>query len=90
MIYAVFDTNVLVSALITHNSESSTVRVVKAIAENQIVPLYNEEIVREYYEVLHREKFGIKGVDTSLLINMIIQFFAVARNENIKYCKSII
>lgn len=73
MIYAVFDTNVLVSALITHNSESSTVRVVKAIAEKQIVPLYNKEIVREYYEVLHREKFGIQGVDSSLLINMIIQ-----------------
>ena len=73
MIYAVFDTNVLVSALITHNSESSTVRVVKAIAEKHIVPLYNEEIVREYYEVLHREKFGIKGVDSSLLIHLIIQ-----------------
>ena len=73
MIYAVFDTNVLVSALITHNSESSTVRVVKAIAEKHIVPLYNEEIVREYYEVLHREKFGIQGVDSSLLIHMIIQ-----------------
>ena len=73
MIYAVFDTNVLVSALITHNSESSTVRVVKAIAEKHIVPLYNEEIVREYYEVLHREKFGIQGVDSSLLIHMIVQ-----------------
>lgn len=73
MIYAVFDTNVLVSALITHNSESSTVRVVKAIAEKHIVPLYNGEIVREYYEVLHREKFGIQGVDSSLLIHMIIQ-----------------
>lgn len=73
MIYAVFDTNVLVSALITHNAESSTVRVVKAIAEKHIVPLYNEEIVREYYEVLHREKFGIQGVDSSLLIHMIIQ-----------------
>ena len=73
MIYAVFDTNVLVSALITHNAESSTVLIVKAIAENRIIPIYNKEILMEYIEVLHREKFNIAETDISLLINLILQ-----------------
>lgn len=45
MIYAVFDTNVLVSALITHNVNASTVKVVEAIGNGKVIPLYNDEIV---------------------------------------------
>jgi predicted nucleic acid-binding protein len=59
MIYAVFDTNVLVSALITHNVNASTVKVVEAIGDGKVIPLYNDEIVAEYDEVLSREKFGL-------------------------------
>lgn len=59
MIYAVFDTNVLVSALITHNVNASTVKVVEAIGNGKVIPLYNDEIVAEYDEVLSREKFGL-------------------------------
>lgn len=59
MIYAVFDTNVLVSALITHNVNASTVKVVEAIGNGKVIPLYNDEIVAEYNEVLSREKFGL-------------------------------
>ena len=33
MTYAVIDTNVLVSALITHNSSSATAKVVKMLTE---------------------------------------------------------
>jgi len=33
MIYAVIDTNVLVSALITHNSEAATAKVVRLLLE---------------------------------------------------------
>ena len=57
MIYAVIDTNVLVSALFTHNTEAATSRVVEALMEGRFVPLYNEEIFAEYNEVLHRAKF---------------------------------
>lgn len=57
MIYAVIDTNVLVSALFTSNIESSTVKVVKALFEGLIVPLYNREIFDEYVDVLNRPKF---------------------------------
>ncbi|MBP3738668.1 MAG: hypothetical protein J6I72_06425 [Muribaculaceae bacterium] len=44
MIYAVIDTNVIVSALLTRNAESSTVKVIEALLCGKIVPLYNEEI----------------------------------------------
>ena len=58
MIYAVIDTNVLVSAIITKNLKSPTLRVMEAVLTKQIVPLYNSDIISEYSEVLHREKFG--------------------------------
>ncbi len=44
MIYAVIDTNVLVSAILTHNLQSPTFRVIDAMLARHIVPLYNEEI----------------------------------------------
>ena len=57
MIYAVIDTNVFVSALLSRHSDSATVQVVNAMLENGICPLYNQEIIDEYQEVLHRGKF---------------------------------
>lgn len=57
MIYAVIDTNVLVSALLTKNVEAATVKVLNAIFQGIIVPMYNSEIIDEYDDVLHRPKF---------------------------------
>lgn len=57
MIYAVIDTNVLVSALFTSNVEAATVKVFKALLQKKIIPLYNEEIYDEYVDVLNRPKF---------------------------------
>lgn len=57
MIYAVIDTNVLVSALFTQNTEVATVKVLDALAQGKIVPLYNDEIISEYIDVLYRSKF---------------------------------
>jgi len=56
--YAVIDTNVLVSALLTKNSDSPVVKVVNAIRENIVIPLFDESILMEYAEVLHRDRFG--------------------------------
>jgi len=63
MIYAVIDTNVLVSALLTHNKQSATIRVMEAMFANKIIPLYNEEIIFEYEDVLHRSKFSFSEFD---------------------------
>ena len=57
MIYAVIDTNVFVSALFSKNINVATVKVLDAIFQGKIVPLYNDEIITEYEEVLHRSKF---------------------------------
>ena len=67
--YAVFDTNVLVSAMITHNPDAPTVKVIEAMALKKIVPLYNEEIVGEYDNVLHRDKFNLLDEIGSILKN---------------------
>lgn len=76
MIYAVFDTNVLVSALITHNVNASTVKVVEAIGNGKVIPLYNDEIVAEYDEVLSRKKFG-------LLKNRVKRLIEALKNKGI-------
>ncbi len=47
MIYAVIDTNALVSALITHNSEAATAKVVKLLMEESFVPLYDSSIIED-------------------------------------------
>jgi putative PIN family toxin of toxin-antitoxin system len=65
MIFAVIDTNVWVSALLTHHIQSATFKVMEAIFAKKIIPLYNEEIIREYTEVLHRPKFGFAESDIS-------------------------
>ena len=59
MIYAVIDTNVFVSAFITHNPEAATSKVVGSLFGGKIKPLYNEEILAEYEEVLSRGHFHI-------------------------------
>lgn len=68
MKYAVIGTNVLASAMITHNAASPTVKVVEAIGKGELVPLYNEEIITEYNDVLSRAKFGLFHLSVARLI----------------------
>jgi len=56
-IYAVIDTNVLVSALLTSEKQSNPLLIFQAIIEEKIVPLFCDEILNEYREVLSRDKF---------------------------------
>ena len=46
--YAVFDTNVLVSSLMSKRKDSPTVALLDYVLDGQIVLLYSEEIVAEY------------------------------------------
>ncbi len=73
MLYVVFDTNVIVSAMVSHNPNAATVKVVEAISLGKIVPLYNEEILAEYDDVLHRTKFNLLDRDVSSMIGTIIK-----------------
>jgi len=58
--YAVIDTNVIVSALLSKKSDTATVQVFRAMFDGTIIPLYHEDILAEYNDVLHREKFHLK------------------------------
>lgn len=57
-IYAVIDTNVLVSALLSRFKETSTVKVFQSLIIGDIIPVYNDDIIQEYRNVLTRQKFG--------------------------------
>ena len=72
--YAVFDTNVLVASLLTKHPDSPTARVVDAISEEKLIPLYNEEILEEYDDVLHRAKFPFSNAAIQNIIQVIRQF----------------
>ena len=52
-IFAVIDTNVLVSALLKWDSIPSLV--VEKIVTGKVIPVLSEEIMNEYTEVLHRK-----------------------------------
>lgn len=70
-VYAVIDTNVLVSALFTRNPESATTKVIRALADGLIIPVYNEQIIDEYQNVLSREKFHITPIERKKLFDFI-------------------
>lgn len=55
--YAVIDTNVLVSALLSSHSEAATVQLIGKLIIGEIIPVYSNEIMCEYQEVLSRKKF---------------------------------
>jgi len=76
--YAVFDTNVLVSSLLTKRSDTATSQVVDAISKGDLIPLYSNEILSEYEEVLQRPKFSFSKERIIRLLEMIRQLgFAV-------------
>lgn len=72
--HAVIDTNVIVAALLTTNQQSATVKVVDALLKGNIKPLYNEDILTEYDDVLRRDKFHFTSETIGFLINEIRRY----------------
>lgn len=72
MIYAVIDTNVIVSAFITRHHDASTVKVLRHVISYDITPMYDEDILDEYRRVLSRKKFKIKADVIDSLIEMFL------------------
>jgi len=65
----VLDTNIIVSSLLTSGPPAS---IVDLAANGKIIPFYTNLILQEYYEVLSRKKFGFSSIQTSRLIDNII------------------
>ena len=72
--YAVIDTNVFISALLSKSANAATVRVLEAMFDGTIVPLYHSDILAEYDEVFHRSKFHFKEETIQLVINAVKQY----------------
>ena len=72
--YAVFDTNVLVSSLLTKNRDSATAKVVDAIASGDLIPLYSQDVIDEYNEVLRRKKFSFSESKVTRLLTLVSQY----------------
>lgn len=66
MFYAILDTNVLVSAMLKANSNPGEV-VIESL-QGKIIPILSPEILGEYTEVLHREKFKFDEQKVEVLL----------------------
>ena len=73
MVYAVIDTNVLVSAIFAVHPDSATVIIRERIMDGTIVPLYNAEIFDEYRDVLARPKFHFPAEMVDAVLDVILQ-----------------
>lgn len=69
-ILAVIDTNVIVSALLDHDRESNPSIILDDILSGIITPLYNDEILSEYRDVLSRDKFSFVESDIENTLNL--------------------
>ena len=72
--YAVIDTNVLVSALLSSKDDSATVQVLGKVLSGEIIPVYSNVITKEYREVLSRKKFGFAGGLIDYLLSAIEKY----------------
>lgn len=72
--YAVIDTNVLVSALLSSHDDAATVLVIGKVFSGEVIPLFSDEILREYHEVLRRTKFHFSERTVSVLLRTIEKY----------------
>ena len=61
--YAVIDTNVVVSAMLKRDSVPA--KIIDLLLAGIIIPVFNEEILSEYEEVLLRPEFGFAQDDVN-------------------------
>ena len=58
-VFAVIDTNVIVSILLNHENGSTMNEIGKLIESGNVIPLYDERMLSEYYSVLNYSKFHL-------------------------------
>ena len=68
---AVIDTNVILSAMITKNETAATVKVLDAVFSEIITPLYHRDILSEYDDVLHRDRFHLSETEIQEVLSYI-------------------
>ncbi|MGN0188356.1 MAG: putative toxin-antitoxin system toxin component, PIN family [Candidatus Cryptobacteroides sp.] len=68
---AVIDTNVLVSGVLTKNELSPTHLILEYIYDGTVTPMLNDEILKEYSDVLNRKKFHLPPDMTAAIVDLI-------------------
>jgi putative PIN family toxin of toxin-antitoxin system len=66
----VLDTNVLASAILSNGPPSV---IVDLMANGKLIPFYNDPIIEEYWNVLHRPKFNFLDKQIDLLLDTIVK-----------------
>lgn len=69
-VWAVIDTNVVVSAIMARHADSAVVKVLEAVFDGRIVPVIHADILKEYREVLARRKFGFSPDKIAAVIDL--------------------
>lgn len=80
-IYAVVDTNVLISAMLSKNSDSATVQVINRMFLGDVIPLYSNVTMAEYKEVMARKKFNFLPEAVEYIL-MAIEKFGILVETN--------
>ena len=68
--YVIFDTNVIVSALFSKDINSSPTQLLNYVYDGIIVPIFLDDILAEYKEVLSRDIFPFSKKMVGDLINV--------------------
>ena len=69
MKYVVLDTNVVVSAMISHLDHGHPAALMQRMAERKFVPVYSTALIEEYEEVLRRPKFKFSDQDIAMAVS---------------------
>ena len=72
--YAIIDTNVLVSALLSSSDDAATVQVVGRLLTGELIPVYSTDIMKEYKDVLCRKKFDFSKDTINYLLSAIEKY----------------
>lgn len=93
-IYAVIDTNVIISALLSRHSDAATVKVISHLYDRTIIPIYSDEILQEYEAVLRRPKFSFSDETIQATLDAIrkggINSKRIANNEHLPDSKDVV
>ena len=72
--YAVIDTNVLVSSLLSKKDDSATVQVLGKVIIGEVIPVYSNVITKEYRKVLSCKKFDFSGDTIEYLLSAVEKY----------------
>lgn len=74
MVFAIIDTNIVVSALLANEpSKSIPMQILSEALTGCVTPIVTDEILEEYVDVLHRDKFKFSAQKVNIILDGIIK-----------------